>query len=523
MENGGTKIFVRTSYNKGMITQFNKRTSRRHNKSSWPKSPDYNVPIFYSRKPHRRLVVMIDHELSSKLDPDNTLSKELLLQGLLNSKLLIVHKYTDETPKDVNPAEETYNKNQKPVYPGYIMLHPYEATDRGIWPVTYYQDGAHHFGFVMGNAPSIAKDDESQPVYRELDLAERSIRREKDQLALETADQCLHADIYITERPYLLSESKLTDRAGVTICTPDEAITAVGLYLRSQNEYVIPITDRAIQYSFDRSLFYWVGVRGLLHEGWRWHSACVRHSHGVKDDKLLVLGGTVLTRVQRAIEYRDSVHVALNQDGKHSSNEDALSNLDGVLMSLMGALDSAARVLHYVLELDPDDEYNAAWQKKKWLNKVGKECPEISNIFNGKSKHWHTLNILRLLRNSIHGQALRGVTLLSGQTKQLLMQLPVKDQEDIIKSMESTGGAESWGLRSLNMGRNDVRPNVLVDKIVEQTINLLNIIMKQTPVESLQYFDYGSKVDKSNRKNDTMDPFNDWNSKAIIWQLGLKP
>lgn len=154
-------------------------------------------------------------------------------------------------------------------------------------------------------------------MYAELGPEARAQRRELGALALQVADQAVQADVFITHRPYLYSGSPLATEPDVTVCTLDEAIPLIALYLRTQHEFALPTGVTAgvpdFRLRFNRGLYYWVGARGLLPEAWRWFNACVQHSSGSGDNKLELLSESLLSRVMKALQERDEVHSALNQ------------------------------------------------------------------------------------------------------------------------------------------------------------------------------------------------------------------
>src|SRR5207245_9563844 len=123
---------------------------------------------------------------------------------------------------------------------------------------------------------------------------------------------------------------------------------------------------------------------------------------------LIILRGSMFQRVQRALEARDAIHLALNQVQNNDTQQDALSNLDVVLVLLMGAVDVAARVAHRCLSLSTG-EHLAAWQKDSWLKKVKAAAPDLAKVVASGTSASQVLEILRLLRNSVHGAALQGL------------------------------------------------------------------------------------------------------------------
>jgi len=133
------------------------------------------------------------------------------------------------------------------------------------------------------------------------------------------------------------------------------------LYLRSQGTFLIGKDPGSKStYSFNQGLYYWVGTRELLPEGWRWFKACVDHDSAAQGPSdLIYLGGAVFQRVARVLRARDDLQRAMNQAQDNDVADDALTALDTCLVFLMGAIDAAARVAHAVLGLPAADSYNA--------------------------------------------------------------------------------------------------------------------------------------------------------------------
>lgn len=513
------------------MERFKKSTNlSRMPKAEWPDPPEGVSDIFEPRQAYRKLRVVVDaHLLRSDYSKDTALSKELLLENLLAADLIKAYRYADNgPPEEVRPIALDKKRVwglRNNAYIGWVVAHPFDEKS-GFWPVTYAESGRSFTNtFVGGNVVQFAETDDASGAYREFERTERTRKRKADMLAYEVAVQSVEADVFITDREYLLgSGSGLIARRGVLAASVRDAIPLLSLYLRAQGVYKLPTPTKTFNYSFNRGLFYWVGTRELLPEGWRWFSACVYHSSGSGDDKLMGLGGSTLSRVQRAIEARDRVHVALNRKTNNDINDDALGNLDHVLTLLMGAVDASARVAHYILGIS-GNEYDAAWQKTdKWLKKVREEEPALASLFNKGSTHWHTLEILRLLRNSVHGEALQGITLDVNGEVDTVMRLPRQDESAILASMDVLGGRDAWGYKPFAPGHDNIQPGLLVDKLMEECIKILNAIMKATPVERLSHIEKANLQNEppaENPSREMLDIFSEWNRKAIRWQLGF--
>jgi len=493
------------------------------NHIKWPDNPKDAKRLFLRRKPLREIIVMIDGDLLWKKLSTSKLDKRLVLTSLLNHELIEYFRYTDEgPPANIKPIKTKAARFSPPypVYEGWVVAYPF---DSGHWPVMYSsQKDTYTVGGMNGNAPQVARTDESTQAYSDLSAEDRATRREADVIALHVASQALQADLFITERPYLYSGSPLAKQEGLTVCTPEEAITIIALYLRTQKEFALPSEHEAVKLSFNEGLYFWVGARELLPEGWRWFSACVQHSSALNDDKLMLLGGSLLSRITKALQARDDVHAVLNLRSNNDTNDAALGSLDTVLVLLMGAVDASARVAHYILGLPAGQEYGAAWQKRSWHQQITTAAPVLASITDAGTTGEHTLTILRLLRNSVHGAALQGVSVLEDRRQEMLVGLPANDEAGLLAAMDAMGGRDSWGFRQLLPGRSHVEPAILVDRLFEAVIELLNALMKKTPVERLAHVVVTADSSKPPApEQGKMDTFSEWNRLAIRCQLGF--
>jgi hypothetical protein len=238
----------------------------------------------------------------------------------------------------------------------------------------------------------------------------------------------------------------------------------------------------------------------------------------------MVLSGSLLQRVDRALETRDEIHLALNQSQDHDTQESALSNLDLVLVLLMAAVDVAARVAHRVLGV-PSDEYRAAWQKPRWRDQIRNSAPSLAAVVDPGSRGEAVLTILRLLRNSVHGAALQGMTFQSGLRKrENFVVLPEVDRDPVRLAMDRMGGLEAWGVGTPWRDQLVLDAAVFADRLMIEVVAFLNDLMRQTPVEKLPHaalkdVDRAPPAGKPGR--DISDEYAPWIRRSIRWQLGL--
>lgn len=484
--------------------------------SVWPNNTSANSQLFSGRKSLRQIVVLVDADL---LTPDDrpwtgpSLNERSLLSNLLRSPLVRRFLYSDTgPPPEVTPE----TRAGASVYPDWVVLDPASTTNS--W-VAIFSNGPGSFARagVVSNMPTIAEGDATTDAYQELPAEVAAAKRRADALAVAIAKDGIHADLFITERAFLHKRGDYATR-GVTVCTPREALAIIGLYLRSQDEFCVET-----EFTFNRGLYYWVGTRELLPSAWRWFTACLQHSQSISDNSLTLLAGSLLQRFDRALEARDRVHVALNQKQNNDLREDALSNLDTILVSFMATFDVAARVAHRILSIR-GNEHQVGWQKKcrgSWWDQVNVAEPALAAVVAAGTAGDHVLTIVRLLRNSVHGAALQGVAYVQGRARQeTLVGLPPQDEAELLAAMEALGGRGSWGVGPSGPYGTLVDPGLVVERLFDLVPCILNDLMDKTPIERLP----GVQLSNENLGPPTGDgsnPFETWKRQSIRFQLGL--
>ena len=489
---------------------------------AWPKPHQVlSGALFEPRPSLRKLVVLIDAELLAATD-DFTLSPKVVLSGLLTHPYIKLLRYRDEGPF-ANTPRRSYGPQGTGLTAaeGWAELLP--PDDREGRDLIYADVSGPIYTGIFGSRAEYARRDHATAIYRELDAEAAADRRERDALAAEVAE-AVHADLYITERPYLFATQALQAQR-VTLCRTPEALALVGLYLRSQNEYIIwRAADGSGSYSMNEGLYYWVGSRELLPTAWRWFSACVQESRAAGDDTLLDLGQSLLRLVQRALEARDRFHRTFSLPQNNDTARSVLSELDSILVSLMGAVDSSARVAHMVLGL-PGNLHDAGWQRnQRWLPQIAAHEPMLAALFDADTPHYHTLTIVRLLRNTIHGQMMRTIAVQQGaRPQETVIRLPGQDEATILTSIDALGGQAAWGVRSAANGSSLVDPGVFVERLFLNVLALLNAVMGRTPVERLSHVRLTPAHSQPPpvRRAGEADTFSERNRLSIRWQLGF--
>lgn len=456
----------------------------------------------------RPMVVLVDVDLvdAPGIGPDTRTCSQQLLAELLMLDSVAVHRYDDDGP----PAGASSSTQFGEVFPGWAV-----ATEREPrqWDVGYGTAEQWTRSGVHGEAVDFDVFDSRTTTHGDLSAVEAAARRRADRLAAQVAGQALRADLFITERPYL-HEATWPVARDTALCNVDDSLALLGLYLRTQGVYRIAHNEE-----FDRGLFTWVATRELLPSAWRWFTGIVRSGTAIGDDSLMTLGASLLQRFERALAGRDAILVALNQQQDNDVRDDALSALDDVGYRLMAAFDILARVAHQVCGLS-GKKRNAGWQSQKWLDELAATAPDLADVMHQDKQGTKVLTIVRLLRNTIHGEALQGLHVQeSGKPARTLVGLNSEDEADILNAMDALGGRARWGVEELLPGRFHVDPGVLVEAIFVEVIPLLNELMDLTPVESLPdanltAADLGPPAERDS-------PFNEASRFSIRMQYGL--
>ena len=480
----------------------------------WP-SVEVKTPstVFSERPPLRTLIVVIDHEIADEASDD--LDDELgLLVGLLSHDFITQLHYADAGPpndvrRDTSPIGDSV--------PGWLVV---DAPSEGGFSYPVVRSDSHHVvqSAFLGDHVRAAESDATSPAYAGDTPEQAAQRRRADAIAVRAAFAAA-ADLFVTNRPYL-HDVTWDLPSGVLVAGPKDALAIVALYLRTQGVFdTYRSLDGHAVSSMNRGLFYWIATRSLLPAGWRWFAACRQHAG--EDTGLAYLSQSAFTRVQRALEARDAVHRALNQPQHNDTAERALSNLDVVLITLMGALDVTARIAHLTLQLPANRRFSAAWQNPTWLSTAIAVEPALGGPFAPESWNATAIRVLSRLRNAVHAAAPAPLGIgTPGMGRQATMvSFPHIDGEELAGWMDRLGGRDAWGMTSVLSGRYHADPSALLEQLFPAAIAVIDRAMMSTPVERLP----GVRLTAEHCEPPEGEEFARWQRRSILRQLALAP
>ncbi len=216
----------------------------------------------------------------------------------------------------------------------------------------------------------------------------------------------MEADMIVTDRQWLLAE-RGRPRADLLapLASPAEALAQVGLYLRWHSQPII--IGGAVAHWHPTAMRHSAAFTVMpAFERWNqtgriWHD---RSPGG--DLRTENLNQTLLTRVSRAFQFRDSVF-ALSATMAGAEPEELLCELDSLLFSLVGAFDVAARITD--LLLDMKGERSVGWQytqRNGWKTRLKPITIDLYDYTRAGTEMQHIFKVLRWLRNSVHNEAL---------------------------------------------------------------------------------------------------------------------
>lgn len=199
--------------------------------------------------------------------------------------------------------------------------------------------------------------------------------------------------------------------------------------------------------------------------------------------------------------------------------------LDMFLLQVAGAFDALAQVTANALNVHVQGT-SPSWRTKKWLNELGGSHPLLASVMASGSPHRDALEIISLLRNSIHESGLPTVgmaTSINGPTR-TTVRTPRGSYvaKAFREAIDRLGGAEVWGVQALIPGTTTIDPLVFIDPALIGALRALNALMTATPVEAFPDVDPTQLRNRPTSDNGPSDPWSKWTRDRVLLLLGLR-
>ncbi len=435
--------------------------------------------LFEPTNGSRDLLVVVD-EAGGPVEGDDVRIRDLLA-GLVQAQGVASLSF-DGRPR--GEGSEDWLTNPSRAREGWVEVAVAEPGAPYTHDVVYRRDGSVTASAISGD---VARGElaVSEPTYAHIAPEVAALRRSADAVCLGAAD-AVGADLLVTERPFLLGGHWFSSLQPMP-CTAAEGVALVSQFLRLRGIYPAAATRaHGITLQFNRGLFFWVGTRALLPEGWRWFSHCVEAEGDEHPKDLVITAQSVFQRIQRTLVARDVLRWQMTLRQNNDVADDALCEIDRILVYLVGAFDAIGRVSHRVLGL-AGNEYGAGWQKEAWLGRVSASAPDLAAVMAPGAEAAELFEVIRLMRNSVHGAGLQALGLARGMGRRegTGVSLPIGETERLLELVEARGWSDTWGLTEFHEGRFYVAPEAFIEHLLRASLPVLNVLMRLTPVEQL--------------------------------------
>lgn len=198
----------------------------------------------------------------------------------------------------------------------------------------------------------------------------------------------------------LFSESWGT---GISLKSPELALSELGLCLRAHGDYVVEATGRkTVSMS---SSFHLAAAIGSLPSYPTWlASALTAWTQGRITDPYVLLRSSA-ERLSRALRALDYVRVRRRHPRISDAWGELLFFFDVLLLMLDGTLDCLARLFHVVFEVEGSYR-QASWDKVRWRERLTQSAPEFRSAETKLCRLTDAATAVAHLRNSVHGPVL---------------------------------------------------------------------------------------------------------------------
>ncbi len=434
--------------------------------------PQDRAPTPFSPAPALKpLTVVVDSEWIDGLDGNDLCSPDVILGGLLTLDTVRLLRYADDGPP---PGLPRGNDHTDDAVRGWIVVRGYEA-DIHVWRIVVHDGKSVTETCFGGDIPSAAEQDCNTSADADLDFCTASKRRRADAIAAQAA-AAAGADIYITSRPYLFSVG-WEIAYGLLCAKPREALPLVSLYLRTQGEFIDwRSLDGHGTTSMNRGLFYARSVISLVPRLFGALVGLAERAQASDDRRAIGLAQAMFGRLQQTLVARDEMYRALNRPQNSDVAFEALTAFDLAVLTLMGAVDASARLVHRLLDLDGKDR-SARWQWADWRKLVAEKCPAAAAAVEAENR-LDVLTVLTELRNTIHAVPLDPLAVVKGRVPvETRIGLPADRGDAMLASIDRLGGRNAWGVQTTS-GRHHADPGELLDHLIERVTPMLNDLLQ---------------------------------------------
>jgi len=297
------------------------------------------------------------------------------------------------------------------------------------------------------------------------------------------------ADAIVTNGRLLLlraiPEARLTN---VSVLNPEEALTVVGLKLRSLAAVDL-YSGAGGRLAIGLHECYGLLAHDAMPAAGRWLTECMH----ARKARLAELASAAFIRLRHALVARDHIQREM-QFTDEPNFSDVLYHLDMFLLSFGGAFDSAAHVADAAHGLNTTAR-RVGWRQPEWLSSLGHVAPRLKACVDERSEGRAILDCLGALRNLIHSEVMgswvfheaggtrRSFEIPDRQHSHGKRSRPVRDV--VWDAAEAAGGAWQWGLERAAAGNVFLDPDIFIEELTVRGIDLLDDLLAETLFERI--------------------------------------
>lgn len=190
---------------------------------------------------------------------------------------------------------------------------------------------------------------------------------------------------------------------GISLKSPELALSELGLCLRAHGDYVVESTDRTTV-SMSNS-FHLAAAVGSLPSYPAWLASALTAWIRGRSTEPYVLLRSSAERLARALRALDYVRVRRRHPRITDAWGELLFFFDVLLLMLDGTLDCLARLFHLVFDVEGSHR-RASWDKAEWREELTSSAPEFRTAETNLCRLADVATGVARLRNSVHGPVL---------------------------------------------------------------------------------------------------------------------
>jgi hypothetical protein len=268
------------------------------------------------------------------------------------------------------------------------------------------------------------------------------------------------------------------------VATPEQACALLGLFLRARNDFTVSIEGNVSTWlEFDR--FYRGAAIATLPSYPDWLQVVWSLWRNGRGSEAFGLLRAIDARLGRALIARDYINVRIRHWHPDETWDEVLYFFESFLLSLHGAIDAFARLLHVGLGL-PGPPRRAGFQHATWraaLNDAA-QSSQLAELTADDASFVAVVESVGVLRNFVHAEMLSEELLRNDDDRpefvnygKGLLVLHSTSGDRLTTSIARAGGMARWGIAEGLGGATTVKPTAFLREALEQALAGIEAIL----------------------------------------------